>query len=505
MSEELAGAFIRSLRRASGYVRLYGHEHLLCEEAVGEAARAATDLIESRPGMLMGIKEDTLFVEGSACGLISLQFNSFLRDMVGAGIETIILTPPVDQAEISQLARLIAGDIDDLPQGRSVRLNATDLVTDGIDASPRAGLRRSYTQSLDALRTFGQAVQEGGTSSLDQTASVVKDLLERSLANPAAALLLTTVKSHHEYTFYHSVNTSILSLGLARLAGSLRRGPGRAGDRSDAPRHRQDRRVACRPPASRPPRQGPMGRDPQAPATGGRGDPRRCRTGRGVGRRGGIRTPCPLRRVRVSAPRLSRRHPPSRPRGHGHPLHFFSRLVAVADTYDAITTRRSYRRAEPPSRALQVLMSEAGTSYDPDFVMAFASMMGIYPPGSFLRLASGEIIMVTTPSEDPDEPPGRGRRPGSGRLGHRSTRTDHLRRSRHHRAGPGFGARDPASPDPRKDPGRHLIRPRIRPHGTLVPTYHPAGEEAQAGEARTGRRLERRRRPHRGRSKPAMR
>jgi hypothetical protein len=76
-------------------------------------------------------------------------------------------------------------------------------------------------------------------------------------------------------------------------------------------------------------------------------------------------------------------------------------LVAVADTYDAITTRRSYRRAEPPSRALQVLVAEAGTAYDPDFVMAFTSMMGIHPPGSFLRLSNGEIVMVTSPNEDP--------------------------------------------------------------------------------------------------------
>ncbi len=88
-----------------------------------------------------------------------------------------------------------------------------------------------------------------------------------------------------------------------------------------------------------------------------------------------------------------------------HPLHFFSRLVAVADTYDAITTRRSYRRAEPPSRALQILVNEAGTSYDPDFVTAFVHLMGIHPPGSFLRLRGGAVVMVTEPSPDPNRAP----------------------------------------------------------------------------------------------------
>jgi HD-GYP domain-containing protein (c-di-GMP phosphodiesterase class II) len=87
------------------------------------------------------------------------------------------------------------------------------------------------------------------------------------------------------------------------------------------------------------------------------------------------------------------------------PQHFFSRLVAVADTYDAMTTRRSYRRAEPPSRALHVLLSAAGTSYDPDFTLAFMHMMGLYPPGSFLRLNDGRVVMVTDPAPDPDEAP----------------------------------------------------------------------------------------------------
>jgi HD-GYP domain-containing protein (c-di-GMP phosphodiesterase class II) len=78
-----------------------------------------------------------------------------------------------------------------------------------------------------------------------------------------------------------------------------------------------------------------------------------------------------------------------------HDLHFFSRLVATADTYDAITTRRSYRRAETPNRALGVLLKGSGTFYDPDFVRAFIELVGIYPPGSLLMLDGGEVAMVT--------------------------------------------------------------------------------------------------------------
>ena len=78
-----------------------------------------------------------------------------------------------------------------------------------------------------------------------------------------------------------------------------------------------------------------------------------------------------------------------------HDLHFFSRLVSTTDTYDAITTRRSYRRAETPNRALGVLLKGSGTFYDPDFVRAFIELVGIYPPGSLLQLDGGEVAMVS--------------------------------------------------------------------------------------------------------------
>jgi HD-GYP domain-containing protein (c-di-GMP phosphodiesterase class II) len=90
---------------------------------------------------------------------------------------------------------------------------------------------------------------------------------------------------------------------------------------------------------------------------------------------------------------------------HAGPMHFYSRLVAVTDTYDAITTRRAYKRAEPPAHALNILLSGSGSAYDPDFVLAFIHMMGVYPPGAFLRLRTGHVAMVTRPSPELEAPP----------------------------------------------------------------------------------------------------
>lgn len=46
-------------------------------------------------------------------------------------------------------------------------------------------------------------------------------------------------------------------------------------------------------------------------------------------------------------------------------------IVAVADTYDAITTDRPYRAGKPPSKALGEIESESGKQFHPDVVEAF--------------------------------------------------------------------------------------------------------------------------------------
>ena len=50
-----------------------------------------------------------------------------------------------------------------------------------------------------------------------------------------------------------------------------------------------------------------------------------------------------------------------------------ARIIAVADTFDAITSKRSYRQPRPHKAALDIMESEAGAQLDPDAVRAFRS------------------------------------------------------------------------------------------------------------------------------------
>ncbi len=55
----------------------------------------------------------------------------------------------------------------------------------------------------------------------------------------------------------------------------------------------------------------------------------------------------------------------------GQEIPLGARIIAVADTFDAITSERPYRPASPHKRAIDILREEAGTRLDPDVVRAF--------------------------------------------------------------------------------------------------------------------------------------
>ncbi len=74
------------------------------------------------------------------------------------------------------------------------------------------------------------------------------------------------------------------------------------------------------------------------------------------------------------------RHHHERVDGSGYPdrltgedIPLGARIVAVADTFDAITSSRSYRSASPHKKAIAILKEEAGTRLDADVVKAFCS------------------------------------------------------------------------------------------------------------------------------------
>lgn len=64
------------------------------------------------------------------------------------------------------------------------------------------------------------------------------------------------------------------------------------------------------------------------------------------------------------------------PRGlKGQEIPLEARIVAVADVYDALTSRRAYKEPWPPKEALEALRRDAGSHFDPLIVEAFLELV----------------------------------------------------------------------------------------------------------------------------------
>ena len=83
----------------------------------------------------------------------------------------------------------------------------------------------------------------------------------------------------------------------------------------------------------------------------------------------------------------------------GRQISLLSRMAAICDVYDAITSDRPYKKGWSPAESLQRMAQWQG-HFDLYIFQAFVRMMGIYPVGSLVRLSSGRLAVVTEKNEE---------------------------------------------------------------------------------------------------------
>lgn len=76
----------------------------------------------------------------------------------------------------------------------------------------------------------------------------------------------------------------------------------------------------------------------------------------------------------------------------------FARIAGIVDSYDAMTSSRSYASACSPSEALRTLYKERDISFQTELVEAFIQAVGIYPAGTLVELTSGAVGIVLAES-----------------------------------------------------------------------------------------------------------
>jgi putative nucleotidyltransferase with HDIG domain len=80
----------------------------------------------------------------------------------------------------------------------------------------------------------------------------------------------------------------------------------------------------------------------------------------------------------------------------------FGRIIQIADSYDAMTTPRIYKKIPyTPEQALAIMLREKEVHFDPLLLKIFIGLVGIYPLGSLVLLNTHEIGIVYKSNHDP--------------------------------------------------------------------------------------------------------
>ncbi|MGO4888911.1 HD-GYP domain-containing protein [Anaerobacillus sp. MEB173] len=88
--------------------------------------------------------------------------------------------------------------------------------------------------------------------------------------------------------------------------------------------------------------------------------------------------------------------------GSGYPrglardeIHYYAKVIGIADVFDAMTSERVYRQAMLPNEGMEILFAGVETQYDKKLVEIFKETIAVYPCGLTVVLSDGRKGIVS--------------------------------------------------------------------------------------------------------------
>ena len=80
--------------------------------------------------------------------------------------------------------------------------------------------------------------------------------------------------------------------------------------------------------------------------------------------------------------------------------HIASLIVSICDVYDALNSRRSYKRNYPPDLIYNLMQVEKERAFSPELLESFFKIIGVWPIGTIAALSDKRIAVVREENED---------------------------------------------------------------------------------------------------------
>ncbi|MDR4477138.1 MAG: HD domain-containing protein [Nitrospira sp.] len=263
--------------------------------------------------------------------------------------------------------------------------------TAGSKDKRRALAKGGYAKAASALGDLNKNTRAGGTVSFKQAKRAIQNIVELLMQDESTLLGLTNLRCHDQYTHNHSVNVSLLAMALGNRAGYPKVDLADLG--LSALFHDVGKCAIALDVLNKP---GEFTQDEWA-----------------------VMRSHPIEGVFTLVKARGINNVPARMAAASFEHHMnydfsgypklcvpwsqtvASRIITIADCYDAMTSSRVYRR-EPmsPANVLKFMFGKSGQAFDPVLLKLFVNCVGIIPIGSLVRLDSGSLAVVIKPAQD---------------------------------------------------------------------------------------------------------
>jgi len=260
------------------------------------------------------------------------------------------------------------------------------------DEKAKEVAKRTYEQTVAVTKEVVNSVRMGRSASVKKVKRAVQGIVDQVLKNEVSMVGLTTIRDYDEYTFVHSVNVTIFSVSIGKrlsLSKLQLYDLGLAALFHDVGKSRVPLEVLNK--------QGSLSEDEwrimqSHPWLG----VLVLFSLRGYGE-------IPYRPIIAAYEHHMKidltGYPKSiRPRE----MSVFSKIIAVADAFDAATSRRVYTTTPlQPADVLKEMWENPRRGQDPVLVKAFINLTGVYPVGTCVILDTYEVAIVHAANPDP--------------------------------------------------------------------------------------------------------
>lgn len=254
-----------------------------------------------------------------------------------------------------------------------------------ISLDQRKMAKKTFFKAISVVRELSQRTHSGKEVNLVKVKRLVQSLVDQILQNEEIFLELSSLKNFDEYTYIHSTNVCIYSLVLGLRVGLSKRELSELGLTAlfhDIGKVKLPLELLNK------------------PAEFNESEWTKMRKHPIMGVKNLLASlkldPFSIRAMLVSFEHHLNLNLSGYPQlREKRELNLFSRIVSIADAYDAMTSGRVYAKTPyPPDEALRKMYYSREKIYDPLLLKFFINMLGVYPIGSLVLLRNGEVGIV---------------------------------------------------------------------------------------------------------------